>query len=448
MPKFTKATDDYYRSLVHSLPFSLAVIDGDGQIIGTNSNWDDFGEENGLDPRYFDKDVNYLDVCLGADNKHASRAVEGIKKVISGARTNFKLEYPCHSDDRKHWFVMQVYPLKQSPEEYFIVTHLDITGRKLSEQRSQRLSTIVDRIPVCIVTLKKVLTETETEEGTDERDDTFVITNFNPHAEKVTGLKHQDVLGRSYREVFDELFGSDLTSELLEVTRENVNFEQEEVESKGYRYRDRFWSLQAFNVTGEYLSIDFEDITGEVQNRRKLEYLAAYDELTDLLNRDHLLETLSDELERAKRYSSHLSFLLMDLDKFKDINDNFGHVYGDEILEGMGEILNEHTRSSDLAGRYGGEEFGVLLPETDIDAACQFAERLREDIEDFEVTTEAGESVSVTCSIGVSEHAETDETMKDILGRTDDLLYQAKEEGRNRVVCDENTGRSISSGSS
>lgn len=422
--------NDYYRSLIHSLPFSMVVIDRNGTIIETNSNWDNFGEENGLDPRFFKNGINYLDACRDVEDDYATRACRGLKAVLDGRRRSFQLEYPCHSEDRKRWFLMQVFPVKESSNDYFIVTHLDITGRRLSEEKNKRLSAIVDKIPVCIVTLKQVHPE-----GFDDDESVFVVTNFNPCAETVTGMSHETVLGRPYDEVFDGLFEPDLPEKLADIARTNVNYEQHNVQSEAPEFEGRVWSLQAFNVTDEYLAIAFEDTTEEVENRERLEYLATYDELTGLPNRDHLLETFRTELERSGRYESPLSFLLMDLDHFKGINDTYGHVYGDEILEGVGGVLSDHTRTADTAGRYGGEEFGILLPETRENEACEFAERLRVDIEALEVTSEDGEVIPVTCSIGVSGRKSSDETLKDLLRRTDEALYEAKETGRNRVVC-------------
>lgn len=420
----------YYRSLVHSLPFSMATIDRTGRIVETNRNWREFGEENDLDPHFFDGEVNYLEACRASGEEDALRAAEGISSVLEGKRGTFRMEYPCHSSDEKRWFLMQVSPLVESDEEYFVVIHFNITERRLSEERSRRLSAIVDRIPVCIVTLRQVPGD-----GLREGEPTFVVTNFNPYAEEITGLSHEEVLGRPYREVFDELFGEEFSEELAEVVRSNVNFDRNEVVSRVPGLGKRTWSLQAFNVTEGYVAIAFEDVSGEVENREQLEYLATYDELTDLVNRDHLLETFRKELDRALRYGVPLSFLLLDLDHFKEVNDTYGHVSGDDLLEGVGAILNEHTRTSDLAGRYGGEEFGVILPETEEPEDRTFAERICEAIEDFETTTEDGRTVTATSSIGVSEIKSDDSDIKDLMRRTDEALYEAKEAGRNRVVC-------------
>lgn len=432
MEQTTERKADLYKGITNSLPFSLAVIDGDGFIIETNRKWESFGVNNDLDPEYFEKkDVNYLQVCKNANDEFSRRAVDGIESVLSGEKTDFRMEYPCHSDDSKRWFILQASPLKESDQDYYLVYHFDITSRRLSEERSQRLSSIVDKIPICIITLKKVTQDIE--QG--EIDSDFTITNINPYAEDVTGFSHQEVLGKTNSDVFEGIFGRDLSEELSEVMRSNENYEEHEIHSTGSKFEDRIWNLQIFNVTEGYLSIAFEDVTRKVHNRERLEYLATYDELTELPNRDHFLSTFRDELHRADRYDNELTLILMDLDEFKKINDTYGHVMGDEVLEKIGDVILDHTRSADTAGRYGGEEFGILLPETSEEQAGKYAERLRQQIEEISLTTEDGESVSVTCSLGVSEMNKGDEEIKDILKRTDEALYEAKKHGRNEVVC-------------
>jgi diguanylate cyclase (GGDEF)-like protein/PAS domain S-box-containing protein len=420
-----------YESVLDTLPYNMAILDRDGMIVETNGRWNTFGKENDLDPQFFEANVNYLGVCRESDDRFSRRAVEGIESVLSGERDHFRMEYPCHSESEKRWFIMNVYPFEVSDREYYVVNHYDITSRRQSEERSRRLSTIVDQMPVCVVTLRQVSSALQAENGPP----CFQITNINPHAENVTGLSHKDILGLDYEDVFNDIFGQALLQELSEVIRDNENYEERELQSHGPDFEGRIWNLQVFNVTEGYVSIVFEDVTDTVRNRAQLEYLARYDELTELPNRDHFLSTLRNEMKRAKRYGNVFSLLLLDLDHFKRINDTYGHVQGDELLERVGEILNNQTRDLDTAGRYGGEEFGVFLPETPEGAACDFAERLREAIENIELPAENGGCVTITSSIGVSEFQSGDEEIKDVVRRADKVLYEAKETGRNRVVC-------------
>jgi diguanylate cyclase (GGDEF)-like protein len=168
------------------------------------------------------------------------------------------------------------------------------------------------------------------------------------------------------------------------------------------------------------------------RQRRELERLATTDVLTGVFNRRVLLERLELELRRCRRYGTRLCVLLLDLDHFKRINDAHGHLAGDAVLVAVGQLLRTRVRGTDVAGRYGGEEFGVLLPETDLEAGRELAERLRHHLA-AEVFTSAGNSFRVTCSIGVAHFMEAKQKATDLLQAADEALYRAKEQGRDRV---------------
>jgi diguanylate cyclase (GGDEF)-like protein len=142
------------------------------------------------------------------------------------------------------------------------------------------------------------------------------------------------------------------------------------------------------------------------------------------------------EIERAKRYEHPLSLVLFDIDHFKRINDTHGHVQGDEVLRTLATLVRESCRDQDVAGRVGGEEFAVLLPETGSEQAAVMAERLRQAVEDLEVRVAGGEVIRFTISIGVisSDPAVEDMDFQTLFTKVDALMYQAKEGGRNRVV--------------
>ena len=161
----------------------------------------------------------------------------------------------------------------------------------------------------------------------------------------------------------------------------------------------------------------------------KLSEMAYTDSLTHIYNRLHFAHFLDAEIDKVKRYGGTFSIIFFDLDHFKDVNDNFGHLAGDEVLEKITEIVSKANRSADIFARYGGEEFIILTPETDLSGASIHAERLRNDIEKYNFQNVG----RVTSSFGVTEFiAETDDLEK-LLERADKALYMAKEYGRNRV---------------
>jgi diguanylate cyclase (GGDEF)-like protein len=171
--------------------------------------------------------------------------------------------------------------------------------------------------------------------------------------------------------------------------------------------------------------------------KEKFELLSRTDELTGLANRRYLLERLRQEIYRAQRYGSPLCVLMLDLDHFKQVNDTHGHLVGDQVLAAVGRLTRGVIRTSDIAGRYGGEEFCVIMPETDAAGARVFAERLREHLASEAHAGTQGQPVHVTCSIGIGELSPRTQDLKELLAVADSALYRAKDAGRNCVCAPE-----------
>lgn len=167
---------------------------------------------------------------------------------------------------------------------------------------------------------------------------------------------------------------------------------------------------------------------------KELEKLATTDDLTDIWNRRHISELAQQEFNRTCRYNRPFSLLMLDIDTFKTVNDTYGHGVGDQILKIIAKTVLSSLRTVDYFGRWGGEEFVIILPETDGKTAINVAERLRECI--AQTVIPVGEqSMQITVSIGVASYQSGDKTIEDILHRADQSLYQAKNQGRNQVSC-------------
>ena len=165
----------------------------------------------------------------------------------------------------------------------------------------------------------------------------------------------------------------------------------------------------------------------------ELTKLATTDALTGLHNRRSLLERLALEASRTKRYRTRMSAVMIDLDFFKRVNDRFGHGAGDIVLANVGALIRQSVRGSDIAGRYGGEEFCVVLPETGLAGACKFAETLRIKLASL---THGGAGVgALTASLGVAVIDHTSGDAASLIKQADEALYRAKHAGRNRVEC-------------
>jgi diguanylate cyclase (GGDEF)-like protein len=168
--------------------------------------------------------------------------------------------------------------------------------------------------------------------------------------------------------------------------------------------------------------------------RQRMNRLAATDGLTNLWNHRRMHEMLREEMRRAARYHRPLSVLMLDVDNFKAFNGTYGHPQGDRLLRTMASVLLANTRSVDHVGRYGGEEFLTVLPETAKEHACQLAERMRSAIEREAVVTGDDGVVRCTVSIGVASYPEDALNPSQLVQRADEALYMAKRAGKNRVL--------------
>lgn len=155
------------------------------------------------------------------------------------------------------------------------------------------------------------------------------------------------------------------------------------------------------------------------------------DAMTKLYNHNYFIKRLEEELFLARKYVTRLSLIMFDIDYFKKVNDTYGHQVGDLVLIEVANVLRDVVRVTDISGRYGGEEFGIIMPNTNLKGAKIIAERLRENIEKRKIFV-LDKSITVTCSFGVAE-SNSEETVEQFLYRTDKMLYTAKNMGRNKV---------------
>jgi len=207
----------------------------------------------------------------------------------------------------------------------------------------------------------------------------------------------------------------------------------------GSRDRGRFQTGQASDFLGHLACVAAVCLENAV-NRERLRLAGLTDSLTGLYNRRHLQHRLEQEVTRAQRYAQPLSCLFVDADHFKGINDRYGHAAGDQVLTALAQRLRARLRTSDLPTRYGGEEFAVLLPQTDGRSAETLAWEICRGIGAEPIPLDDGQQLQVTVSIGVAalDAAATEPARvagEALLEAADEALYRAKQAGRNRVVC-------------
>ncbi|RJG47706.1 sensor domain-containing diguanylate cyclase [Motilimonas pumila] len=199
--------------------------------------------------------------------------------------------------------------------------------------------------------------------------------------------------------------------------------------------------IPLLNLNGEvsHVSLIIYDVTDSAVNKLQLKDvndqlkdLSRIDALTQLFNRGHWESQFSQEFIRYKRTEQATSLVIFDIDHFKKVNDTYGHQAGDKVIQAVSQCVRDNLRESDVAGRYGGEEFTVYLVDTQADHAKVFAERLRQGIEQL-VVHHDGTAINFTVSLGVAEVNKTMKTHKEWLEAADQALYKAKETGRNQV---------------
>lgn len=301
---FTQMDNAFFRNTLDSLEEQLAIVDRNGVIVFVNDSWKKFGEENGFNPEYDWIGVNYLDACRDASlhgDAGADSVIDGISSVLSGTKKSFEFEYPCHSPNEQRWFILRAVPVKGLGVAAYVLTHQNITLRKLAEQA--------------------------------------VI------------------------------------------------------------------------------------------------YSSLHDPLTDLANRRHFDSFLSGEWRRCLREQASICIIMIDLDRFKNYNDEKGHLEGDACLKTVAGILRSNvTRGSDICARFGGDEFAVVLGDTPLEGGLLVANRIINKIRDLGLQISAGEavtaSIGLACGVPGMDRCTDEEAF---MRQADSALYKAKAGGRNRI---------------
>lgn len=270
-----------------------------------------------------------------------------------------------------------------------------------------------------------------------------IIQVFNPAAEKLLGYRAAEVVDRM---AITEIYGGEarareikrlLHSDRFGPAGQLEGFETFLTDAMGNQIPIRLSASLIARGEEEVGSIGFfHDMTERKRLEHKLQHLSITDELTGLYNQRHFYKVLAAELERVQRYQTSVSLICFDLDNFKSVNDSMGHLEGDRILRQVGEMLASELRTVDIAFRYGGDEFMVVLPETCLREAVVFAERLRlafNDRCDYTPLRDAPEGSAVSMSLGVTDSG-GEENLDHLVQRADLAMYQAKQSGGNRTV--------------
>ncbi|MCA1905886.1 MAG: diguanylate cyclase [Desulfarculus sp.] len=331
----------------------------------------------------------------------------------------------------------------------------DITERRQAEQALRQgrrmLEATLDGLPAAVMVV----------------DHQHLVAHWNRAMTNLTGVPAEEVVGTNRQWLpFYKQPHPVMADLIVDQDLEGLTRYYGDSGLKRSRLVDEGWEAEAFfpELGGQprhiyFLSAPVRDESGQVvlaletlvdlSEKRKLEEelvrLSITDELTGLYNQRFFYATLYREIEAAKRYGQSLCLLMLDLDRFKSYNDRFGHLEGDRVLKSCGQDLRRQVRTTDLACRYGGEEFVVLLPRTFLEEACRVAQRVREGIKALVFQPpgpdqDPAPSVGITVSLGVAEYR-SGLSAEDLVRRADQALYAAKEAGRDRVAVHRGEGK-------
>ena len=263
-----------------------------------------------------------------------------------------------------------------------------------------------------------------------------VVLHVGPGVRRVLGYEPHEIEGRTAESYYPQNSDRDAFKAAIMEKGEVSDFPGQMVRRDGSIIDISISSHLLYDHAGNFAGVEgiYRDVTQRKNLERELHRLATTDMLTGMANRRAFLETATAIYERARTHAEPLTLLMLDLDHFKAINDRLGHLEGDRALVEFAHAVRVHLRASDIVGRLGGEEFGVLLPLTSATEAVEVATRILQGVADLELLDETGNPYHITASLGMGAIRSTDRSLRDMLDRADQALYLAKNRGRNQIA--------------
>lgn len=389
----------------------------------------DIRSQSGLESLLFDAGKGQpLDKVLNPQIKVAlTQHIDGVRQGIKPDSFEFELTVGAES-----LFIEARFALLAKRQ--VLVIFRDVTVRKLVENlrnqaleesrlRQQQLQDLINSAPIGIV-----ITTMDNEILMLNQ---YALNKLNVSTDGVTGSNFSEIIPSDKQDKYHDFLGRCQSREQMASPDSRIDIVMTPDNADHFVAELR---LSTLNLEGEtIITQTFLDISERKEFERKLKHLAQTDPLTGSHNRRYFQEHAEQELILCRKQQRPFSLMLMDLDKFKSINDTFGHAAGDEVLKVFSKMTQGLIRDGDIFGRFGGEEFVLALPGTDGDIARQVAERICQQLAATDIH-HGDDIINVTVSIGLISKELSDSPLEAMIKQADELLYHAKEQGRNRVI--------------
>jgi len=381
----------------------IAILDLDTRFLYANRAYENMTG--------FSKDELLTKSCAQMSAKEDyERALNAVKEVMEKGYVD-EFEKTCIVKNNKKIKISMTISLMPDKKRLLISTK-DITEKSRLEKQIKDYLKLIDRY---------IISSSTDLEGN--------ITTVSDAFCKISKYKREELIGQNHRIIRHPDMPNSLYEDLWETITANVIWEGEIKNRAKDGSTYWVWANIASIIDENGKKVGYTAIRQDITDKKRAEELSITDRLTGLYNRLKLDEVFCYELTQAKRYDRALSIILLDIDHFKSVNDTHGHQVGDKVLIETASLLKNNIRESDTVGRWGGEEFLVILPSCDLETAKGVAEKLRSAIEAFDFDTVGRK----TSSFGVSTYKDGD-SEESMVERADNALYEAKKSGRNRVV--------------
>lgn len=420
MNEALQESESFNRATLNSLPVQAAIVDQEGHLLSVNGAWEQFARDHGnCFPSTGGGIVNFLEACRTSTTgygNHTQEALAGIRAVLHGEAPSFTLDFTIALPKDRRWFVLSVTPL-QRPEGGAVLSHTDVTERRRAEdtllrgmtetERARaRLDTLYATIPIGLIYVTPNLT----------------IERVSQSMAQLHGRPVEEHVNQKLANVLPPERWSKLKPILEQVLKTGTAYHGlEEVVSDPHAPDGVRILLSHCNPdlkedgTVRGIHLGTQDITAEKQaqkeheqnvmelkaKNRELDQMAIRDPLTGLYNRRFFDEALTREWQQFQRSGEAFTVIIMDVDAFKAINDDYGHEAGDRALQQVSVTLKANLRESDLIARVGGDEFAALLPRTDTEQNRQVVEKLSDVLQSLRLMTTEGE-IPMSLSVGTA----------------------------------------------